>query len=871
MEEKRNTHKEKKKKKKGYPYKTGGVHRTDKKIGKKLLMVFLFSIMFIGIAFALSGNQGTFINSFDTSSECAGTNPETEGVTTDNVSIWIVCEQSGAATIFKYWQNGTYTGINEDVESEDTQPRGIKVKGEFVYVIGQDADSVYKYHKGNLTYTDASFPVNAQTINPWGIEWDGNWWWIIDFNNQSIYQYHENWTTTGFTFAVTDKSITAGITGDGSRLWHTSNDDKEVFRWWVNGTDTDFSFDIAASGNSNPYGMDNNITHFFIANGTGNNIFVYVLDLGFPLITLNTPPNNSVYFNPIIDFGGIVTDTKLVNVSIYIDNILQDTNSSAISGVNYTFTETVTAGNHTWTYEACNSDAGCANSSIRHFSIINFLFKNINYNTTSFETKREQFTFNISTSGGTPTSAQVEYNGTNNTATVTATGGNFFNISAFIDVPTITGAKGVRANFILNSTLQTTTSFNQTISETVFTLCNITYPIQFLNISFKDEGDDTIINASIPSSTFTYYLGSGLRNKTYTFINNTDNFNYDFCATPNETMSISPFIQYKKGTTYPQRTWNPVVQNYTPTTINQTLYLLGSADGIFVTFQVINSAEQLLEGVEINATRSVGGSDVLVGNGITGASGTLTIWLNPDFIHIITFIKAGFEKYTFQEAPTQRSYTITLGGSGLTTTADYTQGMKRDIYPKGNELINDTTYSFEFNLSSSFWTLDSFGFNLRLKNGTIVGTDSSTVENTAASLSYDVNNQSIIYMDYFWIVEGNITRGYTRWNVINDQYSSWSIKQFITDLNSAIDSGIFGLDEFGRILIVFLILFLAVGITSFKFGFTSPISITLLIFVIVFFLDRVVGLIPDINGIKYLVTYLAGLILAVTIIGEVSR
>ena len=238
-------------------------------------------------------------------------------------------------------------------------------------------------------------------------------------------------------------------------------------------------------------------------------------------------------------------------------------------------------------------------------------------------------------------------------------------------------------------------------------------------------------------------------------------------------------------------------------------------------------------------------------------------------LHTFSFVKSGYTTYTYSEAPTQTSYTITLPG-GVTTTDDYSRGMKLYTYPSG-ELTNDTSYIFIFNLTSDYWEVDSFGFDLRLKNGTNAGFDSSTTEGTGATLTYDVNNQSIIYMDYYWIIEGNTSIGTTYWVVTNSLYTDWSIKTFFVDLGLYLDSGIFGLDNFGRYLITFLILFISVGIFSFKYGFTSPVPLTVLTFSIVFFLDIVVGLIPQLRGIDYLVTYLAGLIMIVTIIGEVSR
>jgi hypothetical protein len=58
---------------------------------------------------------------------------------------------------------------------------------------------------------------------------------------------------------------------------------------------------------------------------------------------------------------------------------------------------------------------------------------------------------------------------------------------------------------------------------------------------------------------------------------------------------------------------------------------------------------------------------------------------------------------------------------------------------------------------------------------------------------------------------------------------------------------------------------------SYKYGLTSPMSVSGITFAVIFFLDVVVGLIPPIRGIEHVLTYLAGLILAILVVREVSR
>jgi len=173
--------------------------------------------------------------------------------------------------------------------------------------------------------------------------------------------------------------------------------------------------------------------------------------------------------------------------------------------------------------------------------------------------------------------------------------------------------------------------------------------------------------------------------------------------------------------------------------------------------------------------------------------------------------------------------------------------------------------------------LDEYGFNLRLINGTIITGDTTTISGTQLSLNYNTTNQSKIFMDYWWEINSTYTNVTRQWIVYNTDQTQWSIKTFFTDLTLYMDSGLFGIDDFGRYLIAFIIIFLSIGIMSYKYGLTSPMVITTSIFLIVYFLDVVVGLIPPLltigggREVEHILTFVSGLILALFIFREVSR
>jgi hypothetical protein len=223
------------------------------------------------------------------------------------------------------------------------------------------------------------------------------------------------------------------------------------------------------------------------------------------------------------------------------------------------------------------------------------------------------------------------------------------------------------------------------------------------------------------------------------------------------------------------------------------------------------------------------------------------------------------------------------GGSNYSNTEpielydDCSRGMSLVIYPTSSQLFNGTAYDFGIKLTSTYWTIDNYTYSLRLSNGTIVGSDDSSLSGTTITNSYNVNNQSVIYLDYTFSSNcGNTLSGSTRWLISNTGYTSWSVKHFFTRLDSYLTVGMFGLDNFGRYLIIFLILFVTVGVMSYKYGQTSPLAISAMIFLVIYFFDVIVNLIPPIynlqgNEIPNILTYLAGIILAVFVLKEVTN
>jgi len=587
-------------------------------------------------------------------------------------------------------------------------------------------------------------------------------------------------------------------------------------------------------------------------------------------ITLNSPGANELvtegFFNcsAVIPTGSSATITNITlwhDLSGTFQRNESNTTASTLNESTFNLTS-IPSGFFNWGCSAGDSD-GAEGFSVNRTLNSNIIKNKTTFNTTTLVTSSELFIGEFTTVGSpTITNPLVIYNGTAHTGTVTTNGDNF-NISATLDVPSTTGTANFHYDFSVNSVNFSTNVSTQSFTDFELGICDATLGDNYVNFTFADENNETTLNSSIPTSNFTYYLGTGDTSKELIYTNTTTHFSYALCANPNnETLNINSRIQYESPG-YQQRVYDPIAIAYTNTTTNTTLYLLSDVDGIFVTFQVVNNADQIIGGVFVNATRLIGSSQQLVGEGFTDSSGGLTMWLDPDFVHIFNFEKVGFTTLTSSFAPTQTSYTINLGTNTSTTTNDLTRGIAFNITPLFNSPLYDAfDYLFSLNLSSSFYTVDEFG--IVLSNTTdILSTNSSTVNGGSVDFTYNVSGQDNLELQYWWKINNTYMNASNFYVVLASGGTEWSINRTVSDFRIYLGEGMFGMDDFAVALLIFMVLMISVGIMSFKFGLTSPTAMSVLIFAVILFLDVGLNLMSTLNpfGVPHFITIFAALIM----------
>lgn len=547
-------------------------------------------------------------------------------------------------------------------------------------------------------------------------------------------------------------------------------------------------------------------------------------------------------------------------------------------------------------YNSTNSTVVCGSNSTTFLLdkpktltfYVNDTAGNQNSTTLSWEYKifENERVYNSTSAGGTLEGFTI--NVTSNDSLI---GGNFIYNSSIYDItqdgelwttsltiPLDTTNNEFYWNFTYDAEEIITFSNNQTITPMLFAMCNSTFNVTAYNITFKDEETSVFMNASLPLSTFDYWIDTPSFNKTLTLIEPVENLSYAFCVSPGDkTFNVRPYIQYK-STNYPQRIYEPGTIIVSNNTVNKTLYLLNNDDGLYVTFTVLDVSESPISDVVANVTREIDGEDVLVGTGVTDAAGAVTFWLNPDFSHSFSFDKTGYELFTTSLMPTQSAYTIVLSSGTTFNSSDYSHGVGFEIRPTATSpngyLNNDTTYSFNITVTTSFWTISEFGIVLTNTTNDFIGRKVATTNGGTVNLNNNTGSNSRIYMDYYWIIDGDYNNGSIYWVVINSDGTQYGVKNFFDRLKLYVSGGIFGLDNFGLNLLIYLVIFCIVGFASYSFGINNPVAIGSLTFGLVYFFDMGVGLIKidsQFAAVQHFPTIMTAIILIMLIIREVMR
>lgn len=684
----------------------------------------------------------------------------------------------------------------------------------------------------------------------------GTWQMITFVINQTAITGYTNGTAgtpvaaTTFTWTGTDTFFPWNVLGE----WTTNTFIDEIGIWNRSLTSTEIT-DLYNGGAGISYGV------------------------GFVNVELDSPANNLETRNSTIEFIGNFTfiEGNFTNYTLQIwdpANNLYATNFSEITGTTNgsinSMENLAINDSYLWNYYVCglNSslDALCDGSiQNRTFNISSYTYNSETFNTSSIELKKENFILNISVNPTTTIdSVMLSYNGTNYSGTNIGTSTAQLWKATTTNIANVLGNKTFNWAITSSGGTKTTNLRGQVVNHTILSICNSTLIYPYINFTFQNETvSQEKVNATIDASTWTYWIDDVNTNKSYSFSNSTEHAEYNFCAIqPYQSLNVKYELKYNNAISQ-QRTTNQQFLLSNVTT-NKTLLLLPTSDGIFVTFQVVSASGQVQSGV--NATVKKGGVDIV--QGFTDDAGVVVFFLDPDTSYALTFDKAGLTSYATTIITSQSSYTITMGSTSTTTVPeDYTKGIVMSFEPTKSYVNNQTVNSFNFTISSSFWTIDEYGFNLT--NGTDLFSSTSAATNGGTlNINLDSGNNKTIVLTAFYTIDQNKTIIGKSWTVFITGDTSFSILHFFTDLKTYTSAGIFGIDDFGIAIITFLTVFLFTGVLTFKFGLRSPETLLGLIFALVMFLDVGVGIMPNPVGA---ITHFPTIFIAIIIIGIYVR
>lgn len=489
----------------------------------------------------------------------------------------------------------------------------------------------------------------------------------------------------------------------------------------------------------------------------------------------------------------------------------------------------------------------------------------------------QDYSVNFSTNGSAPSNANFYYDGSLiGTATITDYGSDLYSLD-YSQIVSSTGTFNLFFSVdVLGISAINTTTQSQTVNPINFSLCDAGNPVAFINFTFEDESTGSALGAKADLIDVDYWLEVQSNSDSYIATRTASNSSYyAFCFDPGSSNIILNMSFKYSESDYPIRTFAFNEQTFTSATTNQTLYMLGSAEGIYSTIQVVDATGSPILDVQLTIERQINGVYVIVGLETTGGDGSATFWVNPNFKHRITAQASGYITQQVLVTLSQTTYTITMTSTTEITLPDYSQGISYYLNPGRDFLDNFTEYDFNMTLSSSFWTINEFGFSLYWGNGTLIGSDSDTspgvIELTGVN---STSNQTSIYMEYYYLINVTYTNGTRTWFIQSTDLRDFSLFSFFTTLSLYINSGnMFGMGDFGRILLSIIILVMVTGSISLRYGVRNDIFIAGIIFGLVLFLDVGLGFFGRIQigpnlAVENFVTIIVALILIAMIIME---
>lgn len=563
---------------------------------------------------------------------------------------------------------------------------------------------------------------------------------------------------------------------------------------------------------------DGNYTWNCLAYGTAANsssgMSVFRIDSHAPAVKINLPTSILPYgfFRNNETLNWTISDTHLQTIWYNYNG----TNITVYGGANETKFNITNPGYIQNITIWANDSFGNINSSYVQWNYTIFV-NSWNYSKVTYETVNETFLINVTGA----TTVVLNYNGTNYTTTQSGT-----TWTRVLDIPEVT-YPGNRTFYWIFQT-GNTTIFNQSALDANFSICRADGGLTpFLNFTFKDESDGTILNASNDLTSATYWIGAGTVNKSYTFTNTSVNYQYTFCGVPNLSFIVDMSFKYSNPS-YPLRTWAYDDQTLSNATTTKVLYLLSDDDGIYSSIKTADVIGTPISGALIQYERQISGVWTLIGQELTGDDGIATFWVDPNYQYRFTATKTGYTDVQVTIQPSQTTYTIVMSSTSGTGSYDSDfEGIYYYVYPGSGTLEATTNMKFNATVWAKLGNLENCSFEIL---------NQSNVSQVLKS-GYGFTNSSYCFVDLTYTTVKNTrlfgrvgidttgTSGFVyidsdvAWILFDFDKKAWrSIGSLFDDLKDLAEFGEGNEAEFNRIVLFFLILTILIGVFTYFSG-----------------------------------------------------
>ncbi len=399
--------------------------------------------------------------------------------------------------------------------------------------------------------------------------------------------------------------------------------------------------------------------------------------------------------------------------------------------------------------------------------------------------------------------------------------------------------------------------------------CSGDVNMKTINYTVRDEDNLSFINSSFDLS-LNYWISDASINTTYTFDSSSNEQFFEFCIYPNWTSVTANYELDVSAPDYPQRDYEQLSATLSNTTTTSNLYLLYVDDGSYPKFVTVDRINFPIRDVSSKVERSIGGSYVPVSSGQTDDAGMISFWLDEDIEYKFTFQKSGYETQILYLKPTTPDiYYINMGGtSDIVINGSVYENLTYSISPLNTTLLNLTSYTFWFNISSSSGTLDSYGFRLENNTGNFLGSSTGTAVNGSnLSITITTHNANERIFGYFnYTIDDVIKTTQRNWYVRYIYQGSASLKTF---LNNFVNSEALGMNDLVRGIIAFLIIFVTAGLLSHYSGVYSETGILMYISAMIW-ITAYIGLMPQLVS-KFLIVTLMTILIVLLLIKEFKK